>query len=147
MLAVCYLRKTHYLQALAIHGLVCFFFSSPCACTLNTPPPITVIFSAKIPVTLSVRVSRPGSYPNATFFGALLGTESHKAFGDTGVGDGRTAGSRKCERRLNQVQQQWSSCSVRERRVYLPGLALLFINCLHIEALEAVLSPSVLARG
>lgn len=77
-----------------------FLLFVSCACTLNTPLPLTVIFSAKMPVMLSARVSRPGSYPNAMFFGALFGTESHKALGDTGVGNGQRAGSRKWERML-----------------------------------------------
>lgn len=81
------------------------------------------------------------------FFGALFGTESHNALGDTGVGDQLAAGSRTCERSPDPVQQPWSSCSARERRVYLPVLALLDVNCLPIKALGTVLSQSVLARG
>lgn len=103
-------------------------------------------FSTKMPVPLSARVGRPGSYPNATFLGALFGTENHKALTDTGVGN-RTIESRKCERRLDPAQQQQSRCSAQERRVYLPVLALLYITCSHIKALGRVLSSSVLARG
>lgn len=99
-----------------------------------------------MPVPLSERVSRPGSYPNALFFGALFGTESHKALRDTGVGN-RTIESREWKRRLDPAQQQQSSCSAQERGVYGPFLALLYITCLHIKALGRVLIPYVLARG
>lgn len=82
------------------------------------------------------------------FFGALFGTKSHKALGDTRVGDGQTDSweqkvPEKAGLSAGVVEQLLSL----RREVSLPVLTLLYINCLYMKALETALSLFVLARA
>lgn len=101
-----------------------------------------------MPVTLLAGVSRPGSYPNAMFFGALFGTENHKTLGDIGVGDRQTDSweQKVPEKAGLSVGVVVQLLSLR-KKVYLPFLTLLYINCLYMKALETALNLFVLARA
>lgn len=145
MLVVWCLRTMDYLQALAVQGLVCFFFLSPCPHTLKSLLPITIIFS---PIMLRCWLEWESPEANQIHCSLVpsLGLRVTKPSGTPGwaaPGSTRLLGAE----RERGIWTECSSCSAWERRVYLPSQVLLYVNSLHIKALGAVLSPSVLAKG
>lgn len=82
------------------------------------------------------------------FFGALFGTESHKALWDTRVGDGQMG---SWEQKVPEKAGLSAGVVVQllslRKEVYLPVLTLLYINCLYMKALETALSLFILASA